>query len=98
METVGIRELKAKLSEYIRKASSGEIVQVTDRGRVVAQLRGPGPTPEEFPFPGLLKAAAEGRVRLGVYPIPKDLYGPGPLSAPEGTAQRLLDEIREDRR
>lgn len=35
---VGVRELKAKLSEYIGRASAGETVIVTDRGRPVAQL------------------------------------------------------------
>ncbi|MCY4257767.1 MAG: type II toxin-antitoxin system prevent-host-death family antitoxin [bacterium] len=35
---VGVRELKAKLSEYIGQAASGEIVIVTDRGHPVAQL------------------------------------------------------------
>lgn len=35
---VGIRELKAKLSEYVRAASGGEVVIVTERGRPVARL------------------------------------------------------------
>ncbi|MGH9468526.1 MAG: type II toxin-antitoxin system Phd/YefM family antitoxin, partial [Terriglobales bacterium] len=32
MTTVGVRELKAKLSEYLRKVQAGEAVQITDRG------------------------------------------------------------------
>lgn len=35
---VGIRELKAHLSEYVRLAEGGETVLVTDRGRVAAVL------------------------------------------------------------
>lgn len=35
---VGVRELKAKLSEFIGRAAQGEMVVVTDRGRPVAQL------------------------------------------------------------
>lgn len=35
---VGVRELKAKLSEYLRRAADGETVVVTDRGRPVARL------------------------------------------------------------
>ena len=35
---IGVRELKAKLSEFIGRASGGEVVVVTDRGRPVAQL------------------------------------------------------------
>lgn len=39
MKTVGIKELKNKLSEYVRLAAAGERVLVTDRGKVVAELR-----------------------------------------------------------
>jgi prevent-host-death family protein len=35
---VGVRELKAKLSEYLAAAAAGEEVIVTDRGRPVARL------------------------------------------------------------
>lgn len=36
--TAGIRELKAKLSAYLRKVRAGESVVVTDRGEPVARL------------------------------------------------------------
>ena len=42
MRAVGIRELKDHLSEYVRLANSGEVVLVTDRDRVVAELVRPG--------------------------------------------------------
>ena len=35
---VGIRDLKAHLSEFVGRAASGENIVVTDRGRPVAQL------------------------------------------------------------
>ena len=35
---VGIRELKAKLSEYLGRVADGEAVVATDRGRPVARL------------------------------------------------------------
>lgn len=35
---VGIRELKAKLSEYLSRAAAGETITVTDRGRPAARL------------------------------------------------------------
>ena len=38
MRAIGIRELKNHLSEYVRIANSGEVVLVTDRDRVVAEL------------------------------------------------------------
>jgi antitoxin (DNA-binding transcriptional repressor) of toxin-antitoxin stability system len=41
MRSVGIKVLKNKLSEYIRIASQGETVLVTDRDRVVAEITQP---------------------------------------------------------
>ena len=37
---VGVRELKAKLSEYLSRAAAGEQVIVTDRGTPVARIVG----------------------------------------------------------
>ena len=36
---VGVRELKAKLSEYLERAAAGETIVVTDRGKPKAELR-----------------------------------------------------------
>lgn len=44
---VGTRELKNKLSEYIRRVKKGQTVIVTERGNVVAQLIPPRQTVEE---------------------------------------------------
>lgn len=38
METVGIRQLKTRLSEYVSRVRKGERVVITDRGREVAEL------------------------------------------------------------
>lgn len=38
MRSVGIRQLKDRLSEYVRLAEGGETVLVTDRDRPVARL------------------------------------------------------------
>ena len=38
MPTVGLKVLKNKLSEYIRRAAAGETIVVTDRNRVVAEI------------------------------------------------------------
>jgi prevent-host-death family protein len=35
---IGIRELKAKLSECVRQVREGQTIVVTDRGRAVARL------------------------------------------------------------
>jgi prevent-host-death family protein len=36
---VGVRELKAKLSEYLARAAAGETIVVTDRGKAKAEIR-----------------------------------------------------------
>jgi antitoxin (DNA-binding transcriptional repressor) of toxin-antitoxin stability system len=38
MRAVGLKVLKNKLSEYVRLASGGETVLITDRDRVVAEI------------------------------------------------------------
>lgn len=35
---VGIRDLKAHLSEYLERVANGEVITVTSRGRRVAQI------------------------------------------------------------
>jgi antitoxin (DNA-binding transcriptional repressor) of toxin-antitoxin stability system len=39
MKSVGIKQLKSRLSEYLRLVRNGETVFVTDRDEVVAELR-----------------------------------------------------------
>jgi prevent-host-death family protein len=36
--TVGIREFKAHMGEYLRRARAGETIELTDRGKPVARL------------------------------------------------------------
>lgn len=41
MKAVAVKELKDRLSAYLREVKNGEVVLVTDRGQVVAELRQP---------------------------------------------------------
>ena len=45
MQVVGVRELKANLSAYLRRVQAGQRVTVTDRGRAVAALVPAEPAP-----------------------------------------------------
>ena len=38
VRTIGLKVLKNKLSEYVRLAAGGEVVLITDRDRVVAEI------------------------------------------------------------
>jgi prevent-host-death family protein len=44
---VGTRELKSKLSEYMRRVKSGETIIVTERGKTIGQIIPVKPTIEE---------------------------------------------------
>jgi len=97
MRTIGIRELKAKLSQVLRDVQGGDIVLVTDRGRVVAELRSPEPATWGVapPYRALIRMAAVGHLRVAET-VP-DPYPPSPLSASAGMARELLDSDRADR-
>ena len=47
--SIGIRQLKAELSQHLRRVEAGETIQVTDRGRVIATLNPVVPLEEEHP-------------------------------------------------
>ena len=95
MKAVGVRELKNRLSEYLRLVRGGEEILVTDRGQVIAELRQPSPR-VDVPYPALLEAVRQGRARLGVGNRP-ELYPVLGPAMPEGAAARLLDEERGGR-
>ena len=94
MKTVGIRELKTRLSQVLRDVAAGEVFLVTDRGHVIAELRQPGSSlatasPQER---ALARLVADGQLRIAE--SPKAFYRRSPLKLPKGTAQRLIDEDR----
>jgi|SRR6516162_6304701 prevent-host-death family protein len=67
MKSVGLRDLKNRLSEYVREVRSGEAVLVTDRGEVVAELIPPGQGSDDRGVPSaLVTLARRGQVTLGV--------------------------------
>jgi antitoxin (DNA-binding transcriptional repressor) of toxin-antitoxin stability system len=98
MKTVGIRELKNRLSEYLREVRAGENVLVTDRGEVIAELSPPGQVRADSSVPaGLLQLARRGLVTLGAA-SDAVLYKPLPLRRRRNkSAADLLDEERGNR-
>ncbi len=69
MTTVGIKNLKARLSRYVGRAASGEQVVVTERGKPVALL---GPIPAEW---RAMKELHRKGILRGGPGDPKDLLG-----------------------
>jgi len=98
MKTVGVRELKNRLSEYIRHVRTGETVLVTDRGEVVAELTPPGHGTAAGDVPAALVALAKhGLATLGA-PGDASLYPTLPRKRRRKvTAAQLLDHERGSR-
>jgi prevent-host-death family protein len=98
MKTVGVRELKNRLSEYLRQVRSGESVLVTDRGEVIAELSAPGRAAADASVPaGLLALARRGLITVGS-PGDSSLYPALPRSKRgKHNAAQLLDEERGSR-
>lgn len=98
MIAVGVRELKAALSRYLREVASGEVVLVTDRGRVVAELRPPTGSPShESALDRALRALGSRAPLVVGEAHDAALYRPSPVKARPGTWRELLDAEREER-
>lgn len=97
MKAVGLRELKNRLSEYVRQVRHGEEVLVTDRGAVVAELGPPGRAAVSGALPtGLVDLATRGLMTVGA-PNDASAYPRLPPALASGRLARLLDEERGPR-
>lgn len=91
MRSIGIRQLRQRASEYLRRVEAGETIEVTDRGRPIALL---APIPEASP---LERLRVEGEIdeagaAFDTLPEPIDLE-PG-----QESASLVLQRLRNDER
>jgi len=94
MRTVGLRELKNRLAQYVREVRYGEGVLVTDRGEVVAELVPPGQTTASSAAPsGLVALSKRGELTLGAE-NDAAVYPKLPRLLKRGRAAELLDQER----
>jgi prevent-host-death family protein len=91
MASVGVRELRQRASELLRRVERGETIEVTDRGRPVALL---SPPPTGSP---LERLRALGDVEASAGDL-ADL--PPPLELPAGIDRpsEVLARLRRDER
>ena len=92
MRAVGVKVLKNKLSEYLRLAAGGERVLITDRDRVVAELRAPDAAGVSL-ADGLLADA----MRQGWVSAPLLTRAEPPARIPVAPTATLLSELATDR-
>lgn len=96
MKTVGVRDLKNKLSEYLRHVRLGESILVTDRGEVVAELLPPGQGQGDSSVPaGLQSLAKRGLLTVGA-PTRTDLYPS--LTRTQGACRHSVAELLDQER
>ena len=98
MRAVGVKKLKARLSEYLRLVKAGEVVLVTDRDEVVAELRPARrqPLPPDTIEETLDDLAASGSVTRASTGKGKWTWKVEGIGLPEGSAGRILDQLRAD--
>ncbi len=98
MKAVGVKVLKARLSEYLRLVKTGETVLVTEREEVVAELR---PAHRQNTVPSTLEEGLERMADRGEAVLRSEDIGDWKAPA-AGTRLRgvsskdLLDELREE--
>ena len=91
MASVGIRELRQRASELLRRVAAGETIEVTDRGRPVALL---SPLPRAGP---LERLRATGDVDLAAADL-EELPAPLRLEAGQEAPSAVLARLRRDER
>lgn len=91
MASVGVRELRQRASELLRRVEAGETIEVTDRGRPVAIL---APVPTAGPL-ARLRAAGETTAALSDF---DDLPAPLPLPAGKELPSATVERLRSDER
>jgi len=99
MKTVGIRDLKIHLSAHLRDVARGDVILVTDRSHVVAELRAPGTDRSAtLNRDALLRQRLVDRGLLRQVPPPGPPHWKSvlPRLLKNGTAQELLDADREE--
>ena len=90
MASVGIRELRQRASELLRRVEAGESIEITDRGRPVAVLAPLAADPVEQ-----LRASGDLHAAAGTM---ADLPAPLPLSPGAEAPSEVLARLRRDER
>ena len=95
IRSVGVKQLKDNLSAFLRRVKEGEIVLVTERSDVIAEIRQPTTAvPPAGEDAAAQDWARDGRLALPARP--KTRLARSPVKLAEGASQRLLDEDRGD--
>ena len=90
MHSVGIRELRQRASELLRRVQDGESIEITDRGRPVAVLAPLPPDPVER-----LRVSGDLQPSEGdLADLPQPLVLPAVAELPSSVLARLRQDER----
>jgi prevent-host-death family protein len=91
MASSGVRELRQRASELLRRVESGETIEITDRGRPVAIL---APVPDQRPIDRLRATGDLSASRGAIDDLPEPLA----LEPGREPPSRALERLRRDER
>jgi len=91
MSSVGVRELRQRASELLRRVEAGETIEITDRGRPVALLT---PTPAGSSYDRMM---ASGEIAAAATPF-EELAEPIELGPDVELPSVTLARLRADER
>lgn len=94
MKTVGVADLKARLSEYLATVKAGGEILVTERGKPIARI---SPIDAELEFPAhLVEMAKAGLVKLPTKKLDRDFFKLERPKDPDGAVLAALLAEREE--
>jgi prevent-host-death family protein len=91
MATIGVRELRQRASELLRRVEQGETIEVTDRGRRVAIL---APPPEGGPLDRLRALGDLEPSKGDLDELPEPLALDSGIETPSAVLRRLRTHER----
>ena len=91
MASTGIRELRQRASELLRRVEAGETIEITDRGRPVAVL---APLPDQRPIERLRMSGDLETARANLKDLPEPLI----LAPRQEAPSSILERLRRDER
>jgi prevent-host-death family protein len=91
MASVGVRELRQRASELLRRVADGETIEITDRGRPVALLT---PLPEGSPLERMRAAGDIESAAIDFDDLPEPLVLEPGVELPS----QVLARLRRDER
>lgn len=97
LKTANIRDLKDRLSAYLRDVQRGDVILVSDRGRVIAEIRQPLLHPQALDEAGgkVRRLVDKGVLRPGL-PNSAEAYQASDVHLPAETVDRALSATRGD--